>query len=471
MFFSFLTRLMSSPIPEPAPQSIEENRTLKIYVAKEEGKLFQAFNLFYLQSITLLDILVFLPKYGIFFGEKRTWTFSELEKATVERSTRQAKRPPTTHFESTESKIRSKLDDVLPFNTIPIYRFISMPNLSAAEFDKLDSSFHELLPKERIIFSDDTIETIEQKIQAMSELLEEPLCEIQTIGALQTHAYILPSIQKPLGAILSIEQTLFLTTPLAQSTVLCGEYGSGKSTLLVRKAMRTLLLEPEEKILVFAPTLLASELLRNEFVSLMYYGALSIDLNRIVFAPISEEFDTLKAFHEATTIYCDDLYRIASPLIEKLKRHLDHRPLLAASISEDPDIDHTITLTHCYRHAATPNRMHVQEIALLPTLLSELRKILTEQGQGILLVVDEEDEIPSYKEPVDEYFKINSRQLTHNFTLQTQDLEALLITTPHYLHGITSNHLILLSSNDSYDYRDVLSRPSETATIISYSKH
>lgn len=175
----------------------------------------------------------------------------------------------------------------MSFDFIPIFRFIQMDHLSESEFDHLDPSFRKLLPKQFIIFSDDTVESIKEKLTSMGKYLHAPLSDVQIIGALQTHAFILLTPASPSGALLSPQQAQFLYTELGKTTTLYGWYGSGKSTLLIRKTMLELLNNPHERIVVFAPTILASDLLRNAFVSLMYYGVISIDLRQIVFAPSS----------------------------------------------------------------------------------------------------------------------------------------------------------------------------------------
>lgn len=471
MFFSFLTRFISSPTKQPILNHSDENTSLKIFVIKEGGKFFHDFKLFHQKTITSIDTLVFLPHFGIFVGETLDWKDSELENATVERATRHSKRPATTHLENMESKIRSKLEDVLSFDSTPVYRFIWMNNLTEAEFDGLDTSFHALLPKNRILFSNESVNSVKNKLYSLGEHLSVPLAGIQIMGALQSYTFILPSPQNTAGSLLSPHQNYFLTLPLVGQTTLFGDYGSGKSTLLIRKAMVMLLTNPEEQILVIAPTLLASELLRNEFVSLMYYGALSIDLTRITFASPPEELETFKSFNEATAVLCDDIYRMEQAFIEKLRQKRENRIFLFTSIQKNQESESNIPLPFSYRKSITPLQLRCNEGNVLPLLLSELRKHLMEDSlKGVLLILPDSDLLTQYKEPIDEYLHLNSRVLTLNFSLQSQDLDDLIITTADCVSGIYAPHLILLTSDDSQDYTYPLSRASETATIITYSK-
>jgi len=469
VFFSFLTRFFSSKPKEPIVNETEDNIPLKIFVIKEGGKFFHDFKLYHHHNVTPIDTLIFLPHYGIFFGETLTWKASELENATVERSSRQSKRASATHLEGVEAKIRSKLEDVLSFNFTPVHRFIWMKNLSEIEFDALDPSFHELLPKERILFGNDTVDTIKTKLNTIGEYQSTPLSSVQIIGALASHTFILPTPSYPMGSILSPQQNHFLAFPLQGVTTLYGDYGSGKSTLLIRKAMLMLLANNEEKIILLAPTLLASELLRDGFVSLMYYGALSIDLNRIVFSHVLEELDNLKSYQDATAIFCDDSYRMESRFIERLKDKMAHKTLLFSSIDEDLDSKTNIHLIYGYRKKPSLTRIECTEKGMLPTLLSELRKHTADGGKGVILVLTDPTLIPLYKEPIDEYLGLNARRLTLDFSLQYQDMDDLIITTVECMSGISCSHILLLTTEPSENYTYPLSRASETATIISYS--
>ncbi|MBD3810235.1 MAG: hypothetical protein IE884_07015 [Sulfuricurvum sp.] len=464
-FFKRLFSSQSSHLPLQNLHKEEDNPSLKIFVAKEGGKYFQDFKLFHHKDSSTIDILLFLPHYGIFFGETLYWKASDLEHATVQRSTKQSKQPSATHLESIESKIRSKLQDVLSFDFTPIFRFIRLDHLSESEFDRLDHSFHEFLPKSSIIFNDDTIETVKEKLTSMGEYLHSPLSSIQIIGALQTHTFILPASTNPSGALLSPQQNQFLYSQLEKNTTLYGGYGSGKSTLLIRKAMLELLHNPQEKIVVFAPTILASDLLRNAFVSLMYYGAITIDLHRIVFASSLENLESFKPFLKATTVLCDDYYAMSPKFVDTLLKKCTAKRLLVVSIDENHKSDTNYPLTFSYRNPVSHQSIETNDKGLLPTLLSELRKSF-QSDIPPLLILPESYDFSLFKETIDEYLGCNCRILTPSFTLQTQDIDDIIIATEEMASGIAASHVIIISDDPSKNYTYALSRGSETATII-----
>ncbi|MFZ2889501.1 hypothetical protein [Sulfuricurvum sp.] len=469
MFLSFLSRFYSSTSKKSSHYSEDEYASLKKFTIKERGEFFQNFNLFHYGITTPIDTLIFLPHYGIYFGETLSWKVSDLENATIEHSSLQKKRSSETHLENIESKIRAKLQDVLSFDFTPVYRFIWMRYLSENEFDLLDTSFHELLPKNRILFYNESINSIQSKLQAIGHYLQIPLSTLQIIGALKTHSYILPTSENQSGALLSPQQNEFLTLPLEKRTHLFGGYGTGKSTLLIRKAMFILLNQPNEKIVVFAPTLLASELLRNEFVSLMYYGVLNIDLIRIVFSSVQEDLESFKPFQDATIIICDDIDRMNTYFIKKLQQKAAKRILLFTSLLEDTLADINYPLSYTYRNPLPTFHLKTNEKGVLPTLLLELRKYTSEQGKRILIVLTENRFISLYKESIDEYLGVNIHFLTPTFSLQSQNFDDLIITTDTCLSGLSASHVFIISTDYSQDYSYPLSRALETATIITYS--
>lgn len=475
MLFSFFKRPVS---PKPKPHTVSEtknNNALKDFVLNEGGKIFSDFKLFQNDTITVIDTLIFLPNFGLFLGETLHWQSQELKKATAERSSRQTKRLPETHFGTMESKIRRKLEDVLPFDSTPLFRFIRMQNLTEAEFDALDSSFHELLPKERLLFSGESAESIKAKFHSFGIYRNEPYSAIKIIGALNPHLFILPTSLNPLGALLSPRQKLFLQSQFEGTTLLAGGHGSGKSTLLIRKALNYLLMHPQERVIIITPTRLGGELLRDELVKLLEYGALSINLNALHFytpehsdTENTDRVEDLKSFQDASLILCDDSHLIDKSFILKLEKQRGKRWLLLTSIHSDEN-ETTFPLSGTFRRFPAPKEIHPKYGRTLLTLLLQLRKIIAHaQPTEILIVVSDYDGLTLLKERIDAYFHLNCRILTLSSSLQYQDLDSIVITTAECIAPLSRAHVILTDVDASDpNYPLTLSRASESLTIIS----
>lgn len=477
--FSFLTRFfqLSSPIQPDETLSTPSTLPLEYLerIAKEEsGVLYQDFLLFYQDTNIRIDLLLFIPHRGICFAEELSWNFEALEHATIERSSNTSSKTPTTRLGYIESLIRQKLEDILSFDTTVCERFLWMSRLTQEEFDLLDPSFHDLLPKERLIFADSTYESLYDKINTAAPRLEESYSTLKIIGSLQSHTLLLPNDRYPLGLFLSEEQQTFVTTEYSDTiTSLFGEHFSGKSTAIIRKALWMILTRPKEKLLIITPSRLGGEILRHELISLVEYGSLTIDLSVLSFyAP--EESETIEEnsrFTSASAILVDDAHLINKAILDALIEHRGNRWLLLSMYNEyRPISNSSIIFYNHYQRNIHYRKIPTSKKRLLHTLLLELRShLLITSDDRVMVMFDATEDLHLYKEAIDEYFEVNCRVLGKEFSLQYQNLDDLILTTVEYTYGIHVPHLYYVVSDEIENYSYALSRASESATIISVS--
>lgn len=472
--FSFLTRFFQKKSPPIKEKSIPNRLQIDFFnliAHEEEGIFFENFTLFYQDQQTTIALLLFLPYRGLYFGETITWDYETLQKATIEQS---SKKKSSTRLETTESAIHEKLEYILSFDSTVCERFFWMSALSEDEFDTLDPSFHSLLPKERLIFKDSSIESIHQKLKSFTTKQIEPYSSIKIIGSLQSHTLILPTDQNPYGQFLSNEQLTFLQTDYTDTvTTLFGEHNSGKSTLIIRKALLLLLSNPEEKVLIITPTLIGGEILRKEFISLLEYGALKIELTSLRFyAPNSnDKIEEMECFLSSSTILCDDAHIMEKKFIDTLINHRDKRWLLLSLFNIYAPINNSsiILYEHYQKNLITKKISSVREEALMNLLLELRGHLLATSEDTIMVILENEINLAEYKEAIDEYFEINCRILTREFSLQYQNIDDLILTTQEYTYGLHVAHIYLMVSDEEENYTYALSRASESATIISFS--
>ncbi|MCK9372843.1 MAG: hypothetical protein M0P91_06570 [Sulfuricurvum sp.] len=474
MLSSFFTRLTSSQPQQHHQPETAANLVLETFVRNEGGEIYSDFHLFHNNNITPIHLLIFLPNFGIFLGERISWHPSELKNATVQRASRQIKRPSATRFEAIESRVRRKLEDVLSFDTTPIYRFIWLQNITEKEFDTLDPSFHQFLPKSHLLFSDETPESVQTKVYAIGDYQSEPYSFLKIIGALNSHTLILPSPLNPSGALLTPQQNLFLASRFQGVTTLSGGEGSGKSTLLIRKALSLLLANPQERIMIITPTRLGGELLRNELISLLEYGAVRIDIGALSFytpycsnADNNNRIEDLKGFQDASIILCDDSHLLEAHLLQKLQHHQTKRWLLMSTIL--PVLNETaFTLSDHFRHLITPKLIYSKESRLLLTLLIHVRRqLLSSIPSELLIIVPSQEVLNTVKEAIDTYFHLNCRPITLSSSLQYQDLDSIIIATTDAIAPLCREHVLLLGCDPmDPNYSIALSRASESLTII-----
>ncbi|MDD5716203.1 MAG: hypothetical protein PHW64_00235 [Sulfuricurvum sp.] len=479
VFFSFFNRFRTEKsLTENLPKLLHDDtvspqKLFGTIAEQHDGTFYEDFLLFHQDTSTAIDLLLFIPERGIFIGEKVVWTPNDLEGASIERSSKRSKKTPSTHLEKREWRIHQKLQDVLSFDSTPIIRFFWFPYLTEDGFDRLDSSFHQLLPKNHLIFRDTPQEAILSKFASLAPLKHEPYSKVKIIGSLLSHTLLLPTKSDPFGKILSEEQIKFLETPLhSPLTQLCGDYGSGKSTLLLRKALQILLTNRLEKIIIITPTRLGGELMRNELVSLIEYGVLDVNLGSFFFH-IPEQIDNSdfqKHLQESTLIICDDADQLENSLIERLMHHDENRLFLLSSLEPIMSSCNTKLINH-YRYDARHYLFNCSENTLLSTLLTDLRKRLADTPSSEIIVVFENyATLNEYKVMINEYLQLSCQILIPSFSLQYQDFDSLILTIPECLCGISIPHLYFISSGSVDNYPFILSRASESVTIITYSK-
>jgi hypothetical protein len=476
VLFSFLSYFTPSKTPKKngtvhpiiSKNPLESLKVLQHSILDIHGVLLQNFTLFYRNTSCSIDLLIFLPDYGLYLGEKISWKSSELKGASVERASRKNKKLSTTHFESTEKMVHQKLEDVLSFDSTPIERFFWMECLTEAEFDALDSSFHKLLPKERLLFSDEDIQSIQNKLTMLGTYHDTPYSKLKVIGALIAHTLLLPTATEPFGAFLNDEQQKFLDAPLPQSIVtLEGACASGKSTVLARKIFQILLQDSHAKIVIITPTLYSGEILRQELVSLADFAVIDLDFARIKFlsskkpyAPINND----ELIDNFSHIVCDDSQLLnTAPFLD-----LKGKTILLSSPVENRTTN-SYTLKKIYR-SPSQNIIHFSHTkGALYTLLSGLKNHMELLPNApVMIILPEEKLLHEYKHAIDEYLNLESRILDESFSLQYKSLEFITLSTIELISAINISHCYLINIDpDSPLYTFALSRASESVTIIS----
>ncbi|HEX5329608.1 hypothetical protein [Sulfuricurvum sp.] len=477
--FSFLTRFFQKNIPLEEIQPESTNRlpidTIHSIAQEEDGLFFENFNLFYQDKRLKIDLLLFLPYRGLYFAEAISWDFTALQDMSIERSSQKSKKRASTHLEETASAIHQKLEDILSFDSTVCERFFWMNRLNEDEFDRLDPSFHALLPKERLIFNDSSKESIRYKLDSLAQKRDEPYSTLKIMGSLQSHTLILPSEENPYGQFLSEEQLTFLETDFTDTvTTLFGEHNSGKSSAIIRKALLTLLSNPKENVLIITPTLIGGEILRHELISLLEYGALSIDFNCLHFYTPrdTETLTQMDIFQSASSILCDDSHLLEKGFIDALLEHREKRwILLSMHNNYTPISNSSIIFYNHYQKNIHYRKLPANTTNVLMTLLLELRgQLLSSSPERVMVILESDKQLMLYKEGIDEYFDIKSRILSKEFSLQYQNLDNLILTTPEYTYGLHVAHVYFIVSDEIDNYTYALSRASESATIISVSK-
>jgi len=447
--------------------------TLEHAITEIQGTLLQKFTLFHNATARPIDLLIFLPHYGLYLGEHLTWKKSDLKGATVEQPTQNSKKSPTTQLESTQKLLHQKLEDVLSFDSTPIERFFWLGNLTEEEFDLLDSSFHKLLPKRRLLFSDDTVQNIQDKLIALGTYHDHPYSKLKVVGSIQAHTLLLPTTAEPFGAFLNVAQSDFLhATPQKGSPlILGGVYAGGKSTVLLRKIAQTLLENKTATMMIITPTRLNGEILRQNLVALGEFASVTFDFSRIHFVHPNSLYgaiDPNEVPTNLTHIVCDDIQLLdITDFIHKMIQSKGVIAVLSGSILSENTTPYI--LKHPYRDPEIQTEPPSDTTKTLYILMFRLRDHLAHlSSTPILIIVPNSTTLQTYKNALDEYFHLECRIVDDAFSLQYKNLDSITLSTPEFISALSVSHAYLINLDPNNDlYPLALSRASESVTIIS----
>lgn len=482
MFSSIVARLFKSKIqndkthPTKPQKQKQPINILEHSILDLNGTLQRDFTLFHHDNKLLIDLLIFLPHYGLYFGEKISWTAQELQEASIERFSKKNKKSATTRLEATEKILHQKLEDVLSFDSTPIQRFFWMEHLCESEFDALHSSFHTLLSKDRLIFSDDDIQHIQEKLFSLSVYQEAPYSKLKVLGSLQAHTLLLPALDEPFGTFLSTQQQAFLNAPLeATVTILNGNCASGKSTVLIRKVLQELLGNINAKAVIVTPTLLSGEILRKEFIALCDFSAVELDDTRLTFLSTPAPYDAVNVKSlpkDASIIVYDGFQPFNATFVDQMNVELKEKSIFITS-PLDSDYKGFYPLTDTYRFPTLKTIQFAHTKGAIFSLLMGLRELFNADiSTPILVILNHNDLLTEYKTIIDEYLNIECQLLTSSFSLQYKNLDSVTLTTAQYISGVSVPHCYVINLQpNTLEYSIALTRATHSVTVISEDIH
>ncbi len=339
------------------------------YCQTHNLRVFENIPLYHRQEEQHLALMVFDPHRGIYLFERLDWRFEAIKNATVSPAMPNHK-TRDINVDAKHAFLSRKFNEILHTDGCTITNFIICDTLSELEFDLLDESFHQLLPKERIIFADSDEAHIRTKLEAALELQSTSLESAKLLGALFFHMAVLPDNLDSAFHLLTDEQFAFVTSPLPLKSTLNGTYGSGKSSAILLKAIYELLQKPSLKIIIVEPSVAACELLKKRLLEIIEYAIIDIDMSSIfILTPqqvIAQHYQKLykkESFRfakitpkmlshrhqSADIIFCDDAYLLDHEFIKYLNFQQKQGALCLVANS---DSDAQYQLTHAFR---TPN--------------------------------------------------------------------------------------------------------------------
>lgn len=441
----------------------EELKTLNTILIKKLKTLSEHTNLLVFNNVKIyhhasvysIGLIVLDSLRGLYIFESKEWTYDELKNANIQKAEKQEHSQDTLAYENTQTIIKQKFNELTHNDGVPIFNYLLMENLNADEYEHLNDSFKDLLPQEKIIFSDSHEASILKKLHNAAQERDDLPSVDEIMGTLLTQYTILDT--KGVMHLCTNEQRTFIDQPLEDITHLTGLHGSGKSNLLLLKAIVQLLDKKSDKILIVKPTVLACDIFRKKLLNIIEHAIVEVDLSSIeILTPvelINKHLDKLgkehishisispklmkKKFNVADVIMCDDSDLFPHDFIEYLS-HLQNMATLVLVSTLDKGV---ANLTKNFRLSDKQinfykTNPHAKALHIISTLI-------TQNAQNIVIVSNSltreklKDDLASFVDTKPEF--INSSE-----PLINQNFNNLLFCSYSDISELNAKHIILM---------------------------
>ncbi len=454
-FLSFTSIFKTKPQKLTVPDTILVKK-LKNLSSQSSLHIYKDVNIYHHAASHPIGLLLVDIFRGVYLFETKQWTYDELKNADIQKAKKQKTAENTLSFENTRNIIRQKFNELTHTDGVPIFNFLLMENLNADEYEHLNDSFKELLPQEKVIFSDSNQADIFKKLQSVAEE-ESELASLDTIlGTLFIQYTFLDSKDKPhLG---NSEQITFIDASLPNFSELTGVSTSGKSELLLIKAIDEILSKNAKKIIILKPTVLACDLLKKKFLDIIEHAIIEIDLEAIeIITPLTllnrhrqkmskEAVSTLeiepkllkKLFYFADIIFCDDAHILEETFINYLKNLQKSRQLLL--VKNTTQEKHPML---CQNYRSKKHSWRFHKTQSLAKALRIIEKFLANDAKNIVLVADKRTR-ENLQEDLNSFITLSPKTLKSNKNLLEQKFSDILFCGYEDINAIKVDHIILM---------------------------
>ena len=395
---------------------------------------------------------------GLYIFEIKGWSYNDLKNATVEKAKHQETSKNTLSFDNTRDIIRTKFNELVHNDGVPVFNYLIMENLSADEYEHLDDSFKELLPLNKLIFNDSSESDIFKKLQNASQ-----------------ENYNLPSVNDILGTLLvqytildeenslllcSDEQTAFIDLELGAITHLNGLPRSGKSNVILLKSIFELLNNPSLKITIIKPTLLACDILKKKLLEMIEHAIIEIDLTSIeIITPIElvnrhlkqlnkealsdqlsiDESLMRKSITASNILFCDDACFYNSTFVEYLV-HLQKKSKLVLVNSKDSN--EPLLLSESFQDVS--REIHFYKTNPHAKTLHIISNLLTHAKPEDILVVANSLSLEKLRDDLDDFIECDISLIDSSQHLLNQDFDGIILATYEHINALSAKHIIIL---------------------------
>jgi len=432
----------------------QNNKTLQLpqsLIIKELKKVVEENNLHIFQNITiyhhqrkfLLHLIIVDETRGIFLFEYKDWSYDELKNAKIEKAMDQESKKDTLAFQKSHHLIRRKFNELVHNNGVPIFNYLLMENLNQAQYQNLDKSFQDLLPQEKIMFNDSSKNEILKKLMETKKAKKKLLGFNKIMGTLFIQYGILDSNKNIYFA--TQEQRDVIDSPLSHEYYLSGFSRSGRTSVLLLKAIIEKLKNPNLKILIIKPTILACDILKKKLLETIEHAIVELDITTIeVYTPNACTKKILKTYD---LIICDDM-ELYSP--EFIKEFLSiHCYKIITKHIKFESTDAVLTKSFANKSKLDIFQTNSPLAKVLHILVTLLDKV---KAKNILIVSSSLNKEKLHDDL--KYFIKDKAVLLNSYkNLIDQDLNTLLLSTYDDINSLEAKHVVLLDIESVDEYK------------------
>jgi len=430
-------------------KSLSQNSNLLIYSHVE---------IYHHKTSYLIPLMIYDNLRGIYIFEIKKWSYDDLKHATASKAESVENSKDTLAYDKTHAIIKNKFNELLHNDGVDIFNYLLMENLSSTEYEHLNDSLKEILPQEKIIFSDSQTAEIFKKLQdAAGENYSLPSNET-VLGTLLSQYTIID--QDHNLHLCNEEEIQFIDTKITGTKNLIAPPKSGKSSAILLKSIKELFKQKRKKIIIIKPTVLSRDLLYKQFLELIEHAIVEIDLAAFeILTPIelvNKHLSKLKmpaldhtlyidqklmkkSFDTADLLICDDANFMPKEFIDYIMHIQNKTDLLLVNYNDHAD---TISFTKSYVpenrkiefHQTNP---HAKALHLISTLLQS-------NSANEIVVISDVVNRENLRDDLISFIEDKALLIDASKHLLDQKLDSLLLLTYDDIIDISAKHVILL---------------------------
>ena len=397
---------------------------------------------------------------GLYIFEKKEWSYDDLKNTIPEKAQYQENSKDTLSYQKSQNLINQKFNELTHHDSVPIFNYLLMENLNKDEYEHLNDSFKELLPKDRVIFNDSSKEEILYKLHD-SKLSNTPLPPSKDIIGNLLIQYTILDDDNDLE-ICTQEQIDFIDAKISGVEILHAGPKSGKSNTLVLKSILQILKNEDEKIIIIKPTVLSCDILKRKLLNIVEHAIIDIDLSKISIltplelinlhlkklnkSPVKEHLyidDILlkKKFKIAELVMCDDANLYEDNFIDYLI-HIQNSENLLLINKKSNDVKHRFTQSFI----PDDKKITFYKANQHAKALLSISKLLLSKEPKHILVVGNSLSKEQLHHDLEYFIEEESYLLDSSLNLIDQSLDALLLANYADINELNADHIVLLDT-------------------------